>query len=209
MHLALFSSLWLLIVASAAGPMRAGADEPVRPIYPVTTGSSYAPSTPLARVVIASTQTGPSAAAAVEAAKDVFRRGGITVIEPSSAGARPAERHGSPTERAGRDHAFLALGKQAGADHVVIVEVTDTLVLDHQRSVGRTYLHDERVAVRALGVNNGAVVLEGTARWSLPIERAGDHMRELTAYALARALCPPDKWVEASAFNRGRGRCRS
>jgi hypothetical protein len=174
-------------------------------IYPITAGVSHRPEKAIGQIVVLSPHTGPSVEAALAAAKDVFQRGGVTVIEAASS-SRPREAQGPALRDRGKtDRASVAVGQRAGADHVVVVEVTDTLVLEQQ---GNRYLHDERVSVRGLSVPNGTVVLEGTARWSQPIERAGAHMRELTAYAIARAICEPERWVEAAPANHGRGRCR-
>lgn len=202
--------LWVL------QPALSRADEPrpadrVITIYPVTTGRAQSSDQPLSRIVVLSAQTGPSIDAAVAAAKEVFRRGGMTVLNETLQTLAPGR--GEPQgpdspDRSNADAGFLAIGKRAGADHVMLVEVTDTLVVEDRARGGKAYLHDERVAVRGLSVHRGTVVLEGTARWSQPVERAGQHIRELTAYALARAICAPDKWVEASAPNNGRGRCR-
>jgi hypothetical protein len=188
----------------------AGADTPeqVIAIYPVTSGVAHTPETAMSKVVILSAQRHASAAAAVAAAKEVFRRGGLTVIDETPAAMNEMQGPRRP-DRKPTDDPFVAFGKQVGADHVVLIEVTDTLVLDKKGTAGEAYLHDERVSVKGVGVKAGTVALEGTARWSQPIERAGDHLRELTAYAIARAICPPGKWVEASAANNGRGRCRS
>lgn len=193
----------LQFIADEARP-----SERVITIYPVTTGTAHRSDRPMSDVVVLSAQTGESIDAAVAAAKEVFRRGGKRVLD-QAVSPRPGETQGpDPRDRSTADAGFLTIGKLAGADHVILVEVTDTLVLEDRAPGGAAYLHDERVSVRGLSVNGGAVVLEGTARWSQPIERAGQHIRELTTYAIARALCAPEKWVEASAANNGRGRCR-
>ena len=181
--------------------------ERVITIYPVTTGMAQSPDQPLSRILVLSAQTGSSVDAAVAAAQDVFRRSGMTVLDPAVAPDH-AELQGPDTSgHSQADARFLALGKRAGADHVMLVEITDALVVDDQAHGGKAYLHDERVLVRGLSVNRGTLVLEGTARWSEPVEQAGQHIRELTSYALARAVCAPNKWVEASASNNGRARC--
>lgn len=199
----LFTQPWL------CGAAETGASDRVTTIYPMTTGTAHAPDIPISRVVVLSAQTGASATAAVVAAQEVFQRGGITVIEHSGS-ALPRETQGPHREERSESAApFLAVGQSLGADHVILVEVTDTLVLEKQNSGGKTYLHDERVSVRGIGVKSGRVVLEGTGKWSQPIDRAGDHIKELTSYAIARAICAPEKWVEASPANGGRGRCRS
>jgi hypothetical protein len=178
-------------------------------VYPVTTGRAQSPDQPLSRLVVLSAQTGSAIDAAVAAAKEVFRRGGMTVLDQAL-----APRHDGPQgpdslhDRSRADAGFLAVGKRAGADHVVLVEITDTLVIDDGTQGSTAYLHDERVSVRGLSVNRGTAVFDGTARWSQPVERGGRHIRELTAYAIARAICAPEDWVEASAANNGRGRCR-
>jgi hypothetical protein len=184
------------------------ASETVVVIYPVTSGISRPPATPLSRVLILGTQSHPSLAAAIAAAKDIFRRGGITVVDEVP--VRSSKENQGPQLRARRDSVVTlrAIGKEAGADHILVLEITDTLVLDKGGQMTNSYLHDERISVRGVGVESGSLVLEGTARWSQPIERAGEHIRELTAYAIGRALCSPDKWEEASARNDGRGRCR-
>ncbi len=199
-----------ILLACPLGIVLACADEApafddVIVIYPVTNGGAHGPEDrPISRVIVVSAQTSASAVSAVAAAKDVLARGGMTVLDPDPP-FKPAEAHGpvspSPSKANG---ALLALGEHAGADHVLVVEVTDALVPERQ---GNKYLHDERVSVRGLSVSTGAVVLEGSARWSHPVEQAGQEIRALTAYAIARAVCDPDKWVEASAANNGRGRC--
>jgi hypothetical protein len=196
------------ILAGQSLLVEAAADERVVSVYPVTSGSAHSPEQPLSKIVVVSPQTGGAAEAAVAAAREILERGGLTVLSrPRS--SREFEQQG-PRARTGSpaDEGWLALGAKAGADHVVIVEVTDTLVLDGSAPSG-SYLHDERVSVRGIGVKRGTVALEGTARWSQPVEQAGKYLRELTIYAIARAICAPDKWVEASAFNQGRGRCRA
>ena len=188
----------------------AAADRPVDgviTIYPVTTGMARSLDQPLSRIVVVSAQTGSSIDAAVAAAKDVLRRGGMTVLDIAQAPDHVGLQGPNTLGHSQTEAEFLALGKRAGADHIMLVEITDTLVVDDRAGGGRAYLHDERVAVRGLNVNRGTVVLEGTARWSDAIEPAGQHIRELTTYALARAVCAPNKWVEASAANNGRGRC--
>ncbi|HSA62364.1 MAG TPA: hypothetical protein VLE03_09015 [Nitrospiraceae bacterium] len=197
--------LFLPFVGFAKPP---AASETVIPIYPVTSGISRSPTAPLSRVLILGTQDNPSLATAKAAAREVFQRGGITIAEESS--SLPSRGIVGPQrrDRQESDASLLALGKKAGADHVLILEITDTLVLDKQAQMENSFLHDERVSVRVVGVESGVVVLEGTARWSQPVERAGDYIRELTVYAIGRALCAPDKWVEASEWNNGRGRCR-
>jgi hypothetical protein len=201
---------WLIAILFSLQSMVAGAtdidpSDGVITIYPVTTGVAHTPGRPISQVVVLSARTGPSINAALAAAHDIFRRGGVTVID-YAASSRPSEPHGPDLrEHSTTDSGFLAWGKRLGADHVVVVDITDTLVLERR---GSRYLHDEQVSVRGLSVHTGTVVLEGMARWSQPVEQAGDHIRELTAYAIGRAICTPEKWVEASAANHGRGRCQ-
>lgn len=199
---------WLLFLPTLSSAKPPAASETVVSIYPVTSGISRPPATPLSRVLILGTQTNPSLTVAIAVAKEIFRRGGITIVD--EAPSRQLKENLGPRLRDRRDSdaTLRVIGKEAGADHVLVLEVTDTLVLEKDGQMKNGYLHDERVSVRGVGVESGLVVLEGTARWSQPIERAGDHIRELTAYAIARAVCAPDKWVEASAANNGRGRCR-
>jgi len=209
----LFTMRYLMIIVLLLRPLTAGAGDPpkseqVISIYPITSGVAHSPDQALAKVVIVSPQHGPSVDAALASAKNVFQRGGIHVIDkapPASLAQGQGPRR--PDHHASEDP-FLGFGKQVGADHVILIEVTDTLVLDKPGATGRAYLHDERVSVKGIGVKTGTVALEGMARWSQPVERAGEHLRELTAYAIARAICAPEKWVEASALNNGRGRCR-
>lgn len=199
---------WLLFLPTLSSAKPPAASETVVSIYPVTSGISRPPATPLSRVLILGIQTNPSLTVAIAVAKEIFRRGGITIVD--EAPSRQLKENLGPRLRDRRDSdaTLRVIGKEAGADHVLVLEVTDTLVLEKDGQMKNGYLHDERVSVRGVGVESGLVVLEGTARWSQPIERAGDHIRELTAYAIARAVCAPDKWVEASAANNGRGRCR-
>ena len=145
---------------------------------------------------------------ALTAAKDVFSRGGVTVIEDQISRALPQIQGPQQRDRQDLDVALRAMAKGTGADHVIVLEITDALVLDKTGPSKNSYLHDERVSVGGIGVESGSVVLEGTARWSQPIEGVGGYIRELTAYAIARAICFSDKWEEASARNNGRGRCR-
>jgi hypothetical protein len=209
----LSAKLSLIVTLSSLWPFAARAADPptseqVLAIYPITSGVAHSPDQALAKVVIVSPQHGPSVEAALASAKNVFQRGGIHVIDkapPASLAQGQGPRR--PDQHASEDP-FLAFGKQVGADHVILIEVTDTLVLDKPGATGRAYLHDERVSAKGIGVKTGTVALEGMARWSQPVERAGEHLRELTAYAIARAICAPEKWVEASALNNGRGRCR-
>jgi len=198
----------LLIQCGFSDLHETGAADRVITIYPVTTGLAHSPDTPMSRVVVLSAQAGSSAAAALAAAKMVFHRGGITVIENARTGMSQESQGPHQTDSSNNAAPFLSIGQAVGADHVIVVDVTDRLILEKPESGGKTYLHDERVSVRGIGVKSGAVVLEGTARWSQPIERAGDHIKELTAYAIARTICAEGKWVEASAANGGRGRCR-
>lgn len=182
--------------------------ETVISIFPVTSGVAHSPATPFSRVVVLGSQRNSSMTAAIAAAQEIFRRGGITVVEGSPS-VSFKEIQGPPSvDRQDSDMRSRSIGKEVGADHVLVIEITDTLVLDKEIRLNTTYLHDERVKVRGLGVESGAVVLEGSARWSQPVERAGEHIRELTAYAIARALCSTEKWEEASVLNNGRGRCR-
>ncbi|WP_145976268.1 hypothetical protein [Nitrospira moscoviensis] len=203
--------LRLVAIALALMPLPSKAvdrdkSEQVLAIYPVTSSITHAPDTAISKVVILSAQRNPSAMTAVAAAKDLFRRGGVTVIDKAPPAAI-TEAQGPPRpDQKPKDNPFLTFGKDIGADHVIVVEVTDALV---PNKTGAGHLHDERVSVKGIGVKTGTVALEGTARWSQPIERAGEHVRELTAYAIARAICAPERWVEASAANNGRGRCRS
>lgn len=200
--------LCLLLEPAASSFAASTQADRVITIYPVTTGTSRSSDRPISKIVVLAMQTGFSIEAARAAAKDVFQRGGMTVIDQTSSSG-PGETQGSdPRDRSKAAPSLLALGKRAGADHLVLVEVTDTLVLDERSAGGTAYLHDERVSVTGLSVHTGMIVLEGTARWSQPIERAGQHMRELTTYAIARAICTPENWVEASASNHGRGKCR-
>ena len=203
----LFGGLFLFLpTINLAGPP--AATETVVSIYPVTSGIARPSATPLLRVLILGTQANPSLTAAIAAAKDIFRRGGVTIVEEAS--LLPLKENLGPRsrDRQDLDVRLRAMGKEAGADHILVLEITDTLVLEKGGQLKDSYLHDERVSVRGVGVESGSVVLEGTARWSQPVERAGEHIRELTAYAIGRALCPPEKWEEASARNNGRGRCR-
>jgi hypothetical protein len=198
----------LVLFPFVSSPTALASSETVVLIYPVTSGFARAPATSLSHVLILAAQSNASLAPAIATARDMFQRGGITVVDESAA-LPPQETVGPQLlDRQDPGTRFLARGKQAGADHVLVLEITDTLVLDRQAQTTKGYLHDERVSVRLLGVQSGSIVFEGTARWSQPIERAGDHIRELTAYAIGRALCPADKWEEASGINRGRGRCR-
>lgn len=209
-----WAALWLIAFVWIIHPLNLGAadsdgkSELVITIYPVTSGATRSPVTPISRVVVLSPQTGPSIMAALAASKTVFQRGGITVIEKTPAASSKETQGPRRRNQPHDDGAFLPFGKSIGADHVILLEVTDTLVLEDRGPHNTTYLHDERVAVKGIDVNTGLVVLEGTARWSQPVERAGEHIRELTTYAIARAICAPEKWVEASAANKGRGRCR-
>jgi hypothetical protein len=163
----------------------------------------------MARVLIASLGASSAVTPAIAAAKDVFRRGGMTVIEQAVPLTLARGQGPQLPEQAVLDARWLAFGKEAGADHVILIDVTDTLVLEKSGRTMTGYLHDEQVTVRGVGVDSGAMVLEGSARWSQPVERPGQHLRQLTVYAIARALCPPNKWEEASALNKGRGKCRS
>lgn len=197
-----------LVLTPYASVVAAGPSDRVVPIYPVTTGRSQAPDTPITRVLVLSTHTGASVSDALVAAQDIFRLGGISVLEKSRSIGQAETQGPHRRETADTTAAFLDDGRSVGADHVVLVEVTDTLVMDRHRTGNTIYLHDERVLVKGIGVKTGRMVFEGTARWSQPIERTGDHIRELTKYAIARAICAPEKWVEASTANNGRGRCR-
>jgi hypothetical protein len=194
-------------------PIPGGAESPDLPetiidIYPVTSGFSRPAATPLSRVLIVSTASSRSLKAAMSVATDIFQRGGIKVLAQDS--VRPFVETQGPQlrERQDFDAQYRAMAKKAGADHVVILDVTDTLVPEKQSERRGGYLHDERVSVRGVGVESGFVVFEGVASWSQPVEQAGEHIRELTAYAIGRAICPIEKWEEASTTNRGRGRCR-
>lgn len=177
-------------------------------IYPVTTGQSSPPARPIASVLVLGLQSNPSTTAAIAAAKEVFHRGGVTIIEQAPPRS-PKPAHGPHVQKTDAvDAELLAFGKTAGADHLILLDVTDTLVLDNSGRSLTEYLHDEHVLIRGIDVETGAVVLEGTARWSQPVERPGQYIRQLTAFAIARALCLPEKWEEASADNNGRGKCR-
>jgi len=179
------------------------------PIYPVTSGRAYAPERPMARVLIAGPDGNPRASEAVAAAKEVFHRGGMVVLEESVPRTLAMPQGPRLPEHGPVDPGLLAFGKEAGADHLILIDVTDTLMPDQPVRGTTGYLHDEQVVVRGVSVDSGATVIEGTARWSQPVERPGQHIRQLTAYAIARALCAPDKWEEASAHNNGRGKCRN
>lgn len=197
--------LFLPPLGSATSP---ASSETVVSIYPVTSGVSRPSATPLSRVLILGTHSNETLAESIAAAKDVFQRGGITIVEAAPSRSS-AERLGPHLpDRHDLDATFRAIGKEAGVDHVIILEITDTLVPEKSEKMKGRYLHDERVSVRGIGVESGSVVLEGTARWSHPINRAGEHIRELTAYAIGRAICPSEKWEEATERNNGRGRCR-
>ncbi|MBI3357310.1 MAG: hypothetical protein HY038_11180 [Nitrospirae bacterium] len=197
--------IFLPLIGSAASP---ASSETVVSIYPVTSGISRPSATPLSRVLILGTHNNETLATAVAAAKDVFQRGGITIVEAVPARSSGERQGPHLPDRHDVDATFRAIGKEAGADHVIILDVTETLVFEQGKETKSRYLHDERIAVRGIGVESGTVVLEGTARWSHPVERAGEHIRELTAYAIGRAICPAEKWEEATERNNGRGRCR-
>jgi len=182
--------------------------ETVVSIYPVTTGIAHPTVTPITRVLILGSQQNSSVTATIASAREVFRRGGIAIVEASSPTSSKEDLGPHVLERQDSDMRLRAIGKEAGADHIFVLEITDRLVLEKEGRLKTSYLHDERVSVRGVGVETGLVVLEGTARWSQPIEHAGEHIRELTAYAVARALCSAEKWEEGSAGNNGRGRCR-
>jgi len=197
--------VFLSTLSSAKSP---AAPETVVSIYPVTSGFVRPTATPLSRVLILGTQTNQSLTSAIAAAKEIFRRGGITIVDEPPVRSSKENQGSQLRDRQDSDMTFRAIGKEAGADHIVILEITDTLVLEKGGEMKKSYLHDESVSVRGVGVESGSVVLEGTARWSQPVEQAGAHIRELTAYAIGRAICPAEKWEEASARNHGRGRCR-
>jgi hypothetical protein len=182
--------------------------ETVVSIYPVTTGIAHPTATPITRVLILGSQQNSSMVVAIVSAKEVFRRGGIAIVDASSPTLSKENPGLQLLDRQDSDRRLCAIGKEAGADHVVVLEMTDTLVLEKEERLKNSYLHDERVSVRGIGVESGSVVFEGTAHWSQPVERAGEHVRELTTYAIARALCSAEKWEEATAGNNGRGRCR-
>ena len=201
-----FAGLLLSLIPSSAKPS-APSDTSIS-IFPVTTGVSRLSTTPFMKVLIIGTHANPSMTVALTTAKDIFRRGGVTIIEDAIQRSLPQPQGPQQRDRQDFDVALRTMAKGTGADHVIVLEITDTLVLDKTGPTKNSYLHDERVSVRGVGVDSGSVVLEGTARWSQPIERAGEHIRELTAYAIARAICLPDKWEEASASNNGRGKCR-
>lgn len=207
----LLAFLWIIPLQSRISTADSSSkSHQVIAIYPVTTGLSRPLATPISKIVVTSSQTGPSIAVALAAGKDVFHRGGLSVIEKTPSSSTRGTQGPQRRDHKHDDGGFLAFGKSVGADHVMLVEVTDTLVLDDRVPLMnmKTYLHDERVSIKGIDVTTGTVVLEGTARWSQPVERAGEHIRELTTYAIARAICAPEKWVEASAVNDGRGRCR-
>ncbi len=184
------------------------ADPATITIYPVTTGLSYHPSPPMARVLVLGTHASAPMATVVSAAKEVFQRGGMTIIDKTPPQSLVPRQGPLSNDRAAVDDALLAFGKDAGADHLILLDFSDTLILDESGQSLGGYLHDERITVRGIGVADGTLVLEGTARWSQPVDRSGHYLRQLTAYAIGRALCPPNKWEEASDANNGRGKCR-
>lgn len=199
--------LWCLLFGHQPVVAQTTAED-VLAVYPVTSGNSHSPEHPLSKILVVSPQAGRSVEAALAAARDVLRRGGLTVLDRSTSGQIPERQGPNPGTGSHLDAEWLTLGATAGADHVVIVEVTDTLILE-TKATSRSYLHHEQVSVRGIGTERGTLAFEGAAHWSQPMERAGEHVRELTIYAIARAICAPDKWVEPSAFNQGRGRCRA
>lgn len=204
----LLASGLLLWVAPVSHAQLSAASETVVSIYPVTSGFARPTATPLSRVLILGTQANPSLTSAIAVAKEIFRRGGMMIVDDAPVRSSKEPQGPQLHDRQDSDTTFRAIGKEAGADHILILEITDTLVLEKDGGIKSSYFHDEKVSVRGIGVESGSVVLEGTARWSQPVERAGEHIRELTAYAIGRAICPAEKWEEASARNHGRGRCR-
>lgn len=198
---------WISFVPTIGIAAPPATNDTVITIYPVTTGLAHPPATKISRVMVVGTQHNPSAARAVAMARDMFQRGGLTVVD-ATAPSGAMQFHGPPSpDRRDADAALRSAAKASGADHLVVIEVTDRLVVEKGRGTVDHYLHDERVTVRGVDVNSGAIVLEGEARWSQPVERPGEHVRELTAYAVARAVCLPEKWEEASSRNQGRGKC--
>lgn len=203
--LALFTLASLLPVSLAESVK---IPDTVTTIYPVTTGVLHPPAKPMARVLVWGSHSSPAMTTAIKATNEILQKVGMTIIERKSPLLRP-QKQGPPPRRGDNWEAeILKAGKDVGVDHVVFVDTTDRLVPEETARSSTASLYDERVSVRAVGVETGKVVFEGTARWSHPIESPGQHIRELTAYAIARAICLPEKWEEPSEANNGRGRCR-
>ncbi|HXF91321.1 MAG TPA: hypothetical protein VNK46_01085 [Nitrospiraceae bacterium] len=150
----------------------------------------------------------PATTTAVETTKEILREAGFTILARETLPANLRERAQRIRSLDEQRVELLQLGKDAGADHVVVVETADLLVPAETTGNRAAVLHDERVTVKAMGTDSGNVVFRGSAWWAHPVEHPGQRVRLLTYYAIARAICLPEKWEEPSEANHGKGGCR-
>lgn len=177
-------------------------------VYPRTTGELQRPEKPLARILVWGNSSAPATATAVETTKEILQEVGFTILDRETLPAGLQERAKRIRSIDEQRAELLQLGKDAGADHVVVVETADLLVPAETTRSRAAALHDERVTVKAMGTDTGNVVFRGSAWWAHPVENPGQRVRLLTYYAIARAICLPEKWEEPSEVNHGKGGCR-
>jgi len=165
-----------------------------------TTGMAHWPKPPKPGSVWVKGPTGPGSDEALLVARGALMLQSFDVVERDKLDLLLKEQETQLTY--GDDRSQVSVGKLVGAQLVVFVKTEST--------EGKGYYADGynvSVTVRVVSVETGEVFSLATARWTQPVATQAYGIDQLTTQAVQRALCPPDRWDNASPQNGWSGRC--
>ncbi len=133
----------------------------------------------------------------------ILLAGGNTVVERVRLQQIFDEQRIRLTHTPDDDANILKVGKLAGADRVIFIEVSD-----REQSALFGTVHHVSAAVRCVAVESGEVRWSGHSTLSRPITDPEAALPALAEGAMGRAICPLERgyeWVELTADGPGAG----
>lgn len=157
-------------------------------------------------------------AGATQAAVEILRNGGATIVEPTRVQELFDEEHVPLTHTSDDEFHVFKVGRLAGAEQVVYVNASDKPELVSGPSGGTdgganrsNTLHQVSVSVRSIDMETGALRWRGHSTMTQPITDPEVVIPILTKAALKRATCAIERgrvWVEYGAESSGLWGCR-
>lgn len=156
-------------------------------------------------------------AGAAQAATQALQNGNSVVIERARLHEIFEEQRIQLTHSSDDDSKILKVGRLAGADRIVFIEVIDRPELTSGAYVGpyggvsrSDTLYHVSVSVRSVNIETAQVLASGTATYTSPIDNPETGIPTLTKAAIARATCPVErglKWIEHGEDSSGKLGC--
>jgi hypothetical protein len=136
---------------------------------------------------------------ATQAAIELLQHIGNRVIERARLQEIFGEQQVQLTHSSDNDAKALRVGRLAGADRVVFVDVAQSTEWIGGPSE-RVIAHRVSVSVRSVDVETAEIQWSGTSRWNEPIVDLEASIPTLTHMAISRAICPMERggytWTE-------------